>query len=131
MSEMTLEEALSMVDGGPHHIGEWAQAATILSAEVRRLQAENARLRPEAEHIIDENAVKRRVLGTLPLTADGCVVGHKAYLWNTFPGVKGRDDDKPMRVCYKPCPIMDPDAYTDGPMRMWSTREAAEKVANQ
>jgi hypothetical protein len=49
MSEMTLEEALSMVDGGPHHIGEWAQAATILSAEVRRLQAENARLRPEAE----------------------------------------------------------------------------------
>jgi len=33
-----LEEALSMVDGGPHHIGEWAQAATILAAEVRRLQ---------------------------------------------------------------------------------------------
>ena len=45
MSEMTLEEALSMVDGGPHHIGEWAQAATILAAEVRRLQAENARMR--------------------------------------------------------------------------------------
>lgn len=39
MSEITLEEALSMVDGGPHHIGEWAQAATTLAAEVRRLQA--------------------------------------------------------------------------------------------
>jgi len=84
VSEMTLEEALSMVDGGPHHIGEWAQAATILAAEVRRLQAENARLRPEAGHVIDENGVKRRVLGTLPLTADGCVVIDQPVYHPTF-----------------------------------------------
>jgi len=121
---MTLEEALSMVDGGPHHIGEWAQAATILAAEVRRLQAiayppqdgsecakmsykeqyeamlalalenderigelqaENERMRAEAGHIIDETGTKRRVLGTLLLTGDGCVIGHKCELWYALP----------------------------------------------
>lgn len=69
-----------------------------------------------------------KVLGTLPMTADGCVVGNKAYLWNVVPGSKGRDDDKPMRVCYKQSPIMDPDEYTDGPMEMYSTRAAAESA---
>jgi hypothetical protein len=77
-------------------------------------------------YIIDDQGVERKVLGTLPLTADGCVVGKKAYLWNTLPGWKGRDDDKLMRICYMPSPVHDPDEYTDGPMKMFSTREAAE-----
>ena len=85
---------------------------------------------PPPGHIID-NGVVRKVLGTLPLTADGCVIGNKAWLWNIFPGAKGRDDDRPMRVCYKPVPITDPDAYTDGPMQMYSTREAAEAARKE
>ena len=31
-------------------------------------------------HIIDENGVERRVLGTLPITHDGCVVGDGAVV---------------------------------------------------
>jgi hypothetical protein len=88
--------------------------------------AAKAQAKAPPGHIIDDQGNVRKVLGTLPITADGCVIGKKAYLWGIFPGLKGRDDDKPMRVCYKPCPIMDPDQYTDGPTQMFSTRAAAE-----
>jgi hypothetical protein len=77
-------------------------------------------------HIIDDQGRVIQVLGELPVTLDGFLIGKKAYLWNILPGWKGRDDDKLMRICYKPSPVHDPDQYTDGPMRMFGTREAAE-----
>lgn len=38
---------------------------------------------PPASHIIDETGAVRRVLGTLPATADGCVVGEQATVWRS------------------------------------------------
>lgn len=32
-------------------------------------------------HIIDEHGAERKVLGTLPLTEDGCVAGQHCYVW--------------------------------------------------
>jgi len=90
------------------------------------MATQKAFARPPAGHIMESDGTIRKVIGTLPLTTDGAVVGNGAYLWNFLPGAKGRDDDRPMRVCYRVMPIMDPDEYTSGPMRMWSTREAAE-----
>lgn len=51
MSEMSVDDAMQLADGAPdpRDFALWAEAATTLAAEVRRLQAENARLRPEAE----------------------------------------------------------------------------------
>lgn len=120
---MTVEEALNRIQGYTRIEGEpWPMtAARTLAAEVRRLSGA-----VPAGCVRDDKGVDFPVLGELPLTADRCVIGKKAYLWNFMPGAKGRDDDKPMRVCYKPSPIMDPDAYTDGPTMMWSTRAAAE-----
>lgn len=33
-------------------------------------------MNPPPGHIIDDQGVTRKVLGTLPITEDGCVVGH-------------------------------------------------------
>ena len=72
--------------------------------------------------------VVRRMLGTLPVTADGCVIGDGAYVWFVIPGLKGKDDDTLMRIMYRKAAIMDPDAYTDR-QACHSTREAAAKGA--
>lgn len=32
-------------------------------------------MKPKPGHIIDDQGIERRVIGTLPITADGCVVG--------------------------------------------------------
>lgn len=68
--------------------------------------------------------VVRRVLGKLAVNVDGDAIGQNAYLWGHLPKVNGTT--VPMRVCYRLAPVTDPDAYTDGPLRMHSTREAAE-----
>lgn len=123
------DEQLALIDAGElatPQAKQRAVAMATLAAEVRRLAGA-----VPAGHVRDEKGVDRKVLGDLPVTVDGCVIGNKAYLWNFMPGVKGRDDDKPMRVCYKPSPIMDPDAYTDGPTMMWSTRAAAEAARGE
>jgi len=48
------------------------------AAIVRALQAAH---KPPPGHIIDDAGVVRKVLGTLPVTADGCVVGVGAQVW--------------------------------------------------
>ena len=73
-------------------------------------------------HIIDDAGVVRKVVGTLPITADGCVANIGSFVWNTdqwsnHGKVHMREDDtvgayfgtqwRPIDVCY-------------------STREAAE-----
>lgn len=66
-----------------------------------------------------------KVLGTLPVTADGAIIGDGAFCWFMLPGVKGKDDDKPARVAYHMGPVMDIEQYK-GTRQVWSTREAAE-----
>ena len=110
---------------------KWSNGVSDFAADVHFLLDVIDAATPPPGHVIDDAGNVRKVLGTLPLTADGCVIGHKAWLWNIMPGAKGRDDDRPMRVCYMPAPIMDPDAYTDGPKRMYSTAEAAEAARKE
>jgi len=114
-----------MYEAAMELIGEFNKA-------MAELQAENARMRPEAEHIIDENAVKRRVLGTLPLTADGCVFGLGD------PEVFAIHGGSVVRAaCVHDPEACGDDGYGDdasdcfAPSECYSTREAAEKGANQ
>jgi hypothetical protein len=79
--------------------------------------------KPAPGHVRDSDGVDRKVLGTLPMTKDNCVIGDGAYVWFMLPGVKGRDDDTPCRIMFKPCPIVDPDSYNHNP-RGHSTRES-------
>lgn len=73
----------------------------------------------------DPNATGRvrRVMGTLPMTADGCVVGDGAYVWFMMPKADG--STYAARAMYRKAVCMDPDAYTDRQVG-YSTREAAE-----
>lgn len=73
----------------------------------------------------DEKGEPRKVLGTLPLTVEGDIIGDGAWCWFIFPGVLGKDDDKPARAMYRAMPIVDPDAYS-GTRRVHSTKQAAE-----
>lgn len=98
------------------------------------LEAAIARAIDEARKVpegyVREGVTDRKVLGTLPLTVEGDVIGDGAYCWFMLPGVKGRDDDKPARVMYKPMPIVEPDAY-GGSRKVHSTREAAAEAARK
>ena len=64
------------------------------------------------------------VLGVLEKTVDGAIIGTGAWCWLMLPGVMGRDDDKPCRMMFRPCPIVDPDAYS-GKRMVFSSRESA------
>jgi hypothetical protein len=59
-------------------------------ARVRELEAENERLRadrvPPPGHIIDDKGTVRRVLGTLPVTADGSIACQDAVVWHPING---------------------------------------------
>jgi hypothetical protein len=96
-----------------------------LQAEIAAaLTAERAKFAAFA----DENGEPRKVLGTLPLTVEGDIIGDGAWCWFIFPGACGKDDDKPARVMYRATPIVDPDAYS-GTRRVHSTKQAAEAAA--
>ena len=93
-----------------------------LAAKVRELEATIAACKEAG--FVDENGNVRKVLGTLPVTADGCVVGIGDSVWNcdqwsNHAKVLYREDSgygavfhtqwRPIEVCY-------------------STRSAAEKA---
>lgn len=46
------------------------------------VEAIAAALTPPAGHVVTDDGVTRRYLGTLPLTADGCVMGMGALPWS-------------------------------------------------
>lgn len=96
----------------------------ITAAEQRGAAAEREKWKAFA----DDKGEPRKVLGTLPLTIEGDIIGDNAWCWMIFPGAKGKDDDKPARLMYKPIPIVDPDAYT-GTRRVHSSRAAALAAA--
>lgn len=73
-------------------------------------------------HIIDDHGVVRRVLGTLPVTADGCVVGngHQPLWWRTAAGRLASSDETYMiETC------------CGGIKYAYSTAEAAESAKGQ
>lgn len=83
------------------------------AAIVRALQAART---PPPGHIIDDAGVVRRVLGEIPVTDDGCVVGKFAKVWVVSHGgtqIKQVQLDDPRKGW-----VMSPKCY--------STREAAE-----
>jgi hypothetical protein len=55
-----------------------------------------AEVRAEYAAFADENGKPRKVLGTLPVTADGCIVGFTATLWvNDVGDIKSGIADMP------------------------------------
>ena len=68
----------------PRHFIAWEDIADALAAARKQGRTEG---RKEADapippgHIKDDKGVVRRVLGTLPVTADGCVVGDDCRVW--------------------------------------------------
>ena len=68
---MDVEQALKDAESGRRYNDQyWAKVANTLAAEVRRLAGA-----VPAGHVRDEKGEDRRVLGKIPLTADGCVFG--------------------------------------------------------
>lgn len=87
------------------------------------------RLAPKPGHVrvLDPDGVVRRVLGTLPATADGCVIGRHADLYRTGGG-SGPCHDGTSFICVK-----DNSSHPD--LHHWlgdwhSTRAAAESARN-
>lgn len=76
----------------------------------------------------DGQPIVKGVLGKPPITKDGYLIGDGAYCWFIMPGAKGKDDDRPARVMYKPMPITDPDAY-GGTRKVYSSSQAAQAAA--
>lgn len=124
------DDAMVADEDGTHvRYVDHVQALTDL-AESLGEQHEDARTaavaaeREKWKAFADEKGEPRKVLGTLALTVEGDIIGDGAWCWFIFPGVRGKDDDTPARVMYKPMPIVDPDAYS-GTRRIHSSRESA------
>lgn len=76
-------------------------------------------------HIIDDAGVVRRVLGVLPVTADGCVAAPGGVIWPQLL----IDNDEGGRVAWSLYDICTGDTCDDGEWladKCWSTKEAAE-----
>jgi hypothetical protein len=97
--------------------------ASFRASVVAALDAKDAAVKVPLGHIMDDTGTVRKVLGTLPLTVDGCLIGDGAWCWKMVQGVEGPDDAKPARISFRACPVTDPDAYT-GVRRVWSSRES-------
>jgi hypothetical protein len=76
--------------------------------------------------LLDENGELRRIIGTLPVTADGCVAGFEATLWTRYYG-------GPATSFRTPAPYTSPTPWEELiPIhRLYSTREAAERAAKE
>lgn len=87
-------------------------------------QALSAAATAPAGNVIDDKGVVRRVLGTLPVTADGCVIGQHADVWFT-------DDDGVIRNAEVTPPVADSgeSSYFLYGHDCYSTRESAEQSA--
>lgn len=82
------------------------------------IQAERD-VRPPKGHILTDDGVVRKVLGTLPITADGCVVGDGARVYYE---VIGQFSGEPI-ICEWDVTGAGDDIKVD---TYYSTREAAE-----
>ena len=92
------------------------------SAIVRALQAART---PPPGHIIDDAGVVRKVLGVLPVTADGCVAAPGGVIWPQLL----IDNDEGGRVAWSLYDICTGDTCDDGEWladKCWSTKDAAE-----
>lgn len=98
--------------------------------------------KPPKGYVLTDEGVARRVLGELPVTADGCVIGdvrdHGAVLFLNGPG----DTATPYRVTLCSMHIAEPeeetgwwvienDELSPGAKRWFSTREAAEAAKKE
>ena len=80
---------------------------------------------PPPGHIIDDAGVVRKVLGVLPVTADGCVAAPGGVIWPQLL----IDNDEGGRVAWSLYDICTGDTCDDGEWladKCWSTLEAAE-----
>lgn len=133
VDRMALERSIAAALTAERTLTETANASAVNAyAKVRELEAllDGAKAAVELQRakfaaFADEKGEPRRVLGTLPLTVEGDIIGDGAWCWFIFPGVLGKDDDKPARAMYRAMPIVDPDAYS-GTRRVHSTKQAAE-----
>lgn len=103
-----------------------ADEATILTAEEAFEIANHleSSLRAPKGHVIDEEGRVVRVLGTLPMTADGCIVGNDGRVFASV-----RMSDWTMEV-QEVRPIYWQDNEVDS-SECYSTREAAEAAAKE
>ena len=72
----------------------------------------------KAAGFIDERGEVRKVLGTLPVTEDGCVIGHRATVWGFF------DDGEPGWCDFVDVTVGGDD-WDQTPGGLYSTNEAA------
>jgi len=87
-------------------------------AKLAAYEAGKAASRPPAGHIMEADGTIRKVLGTLPVTADGCVCGELVplWVWTDDDGLQPDNSDRLFLADYNGHPV----EYC------YSTREAAE-----
>ena len=96
-----IDDILYRIEADQHGIIDWidtvgrARLAAPLeaaNARIRELEAELTRLRQieadaKAANLIGPDGKVRRVLGTLPITADGCIASTGAVVWDRLAGL--------------------------------------------
>ena len=88
----------------------------VLSSRLRGLQRVYDQCR--AAGFIDDNGAVRKVLGELPITGDGCVIGTNAVLWSWWQP-QFTDDEG-----FAQCSVTN--GVVSSPGGCYSTKEAAE-----
>lgn len=130
---MTADELLRSLEGYTYaatiasdfaiaHARNVAKVEAAMEDAYRTGLTSNAEVRPPPGHVLLPDGRCVRVLGELPMTADGCVIGRNARLWLDLPDV----------TAYCGEVFCDPIVWqADGPSacvepnQCYSTREAA------
>ena len=86
--------------------------------------------RPPKGHVLTDDGVARRVLGELPVTADGCVIGRRVSVFSVYWSYPGSDVAE---VCYDSelWRVHGPRTQSFDASTCYSTREAAEAAKNK
>ena len=114
------------VEGLAKHNENMNEAVESIAAAI---QAERD-VRPPKGHVVTDDGVVRKVLGTLPITADGCVIGRRVSVFSVYWSYPGSDVAE---VCYDSelWRVHGPRTQSFDASTCYSTREAAEAAKNK
>lgn len=109
---------------------DWARMRNWLVVKIESaIQAERD-ARPPKGHVLTDDKVVRKVLGTLPITADGCVIGRRVSVFSVYWSYPGSDVAE---VCYDSelWRVHGPRTQSFDASTCYSTREAAEAAKKE
>jgi len=120
--EKRIRQYLHAYDNGQVDLNEESLAALIRAAV--------AEVTPPKGHVLTDDGKVRKVLGTLPLTADGCVVGEDAVCWrDKSRSLTGEVRQDSLVLCWGVYEMGN--GIRTSAASWYSTREAAEAASKE